>query len=716
MDNEEKKQNLTEQPEQDTPNDGIDGSAVDDLLHVLGFKRKRPVPEQTAFQNDTSASGLPPASENEFPDEAHCDASVPMLPSDTAVPPRKRKRIGMGIAAGVLLLGLITVGYLLFPRLTEPHPPAPDVVAEYYGTPITVEQLKAFIEIEGAKEREHAYCPIHGYDHSQCTPDEECESHPVDSLNGYREMTNRYAVEKIIAAWAESEGITQRQDVQHGMSDLLNDAAVEQYVAALHTENISPEAVSKWDVQEYYSENQSQFEGKTLDEAETSIRQILAQQKDETFFDEYIDELKKTSGLQVNFEVLQYAEPSDADIAAYYQENLEQYAVQAQFQYTELRFDAASKNSATDFLRKVRSGENFEAAAERYAEADVLSEQTVSQSDTTASAKALAALQVGQISDLIANADGSVSILRLDGVENSSYRPLSEVSAEIRSLLASEAMEQEYNLRKSDLLFSIHSRRYTLGEFYQEFQELSSANQQRFATYESKKQLVEQMIAQELLLEKSSDNASAGEDHSMEELRVQYLWQIMHKEKVDAELPEPTEEEIEAFYNENPEMVTTPASVELSLIWIDQGQNGEKKEQAFVKANEALSALNAGTPFADAAKLYSEDSSASNGGELSGQYYKAYLAEDIANAVFALNVGETTGIIDFHNGYYIMQVRSRTEAQIAPLDDVRSMIVNHLNELAHEQQTKQLEEQMLEQAGYVVYERTLRKLVNEQEK
>lgn len=136
-------------------------------------------------------------------------------------------------------------------------------------------------------------CPVHGYDHSKCDPSEECESHPIDSLEGYREMVGRLAVEQIVTEWAQTQGITNREEVQHGMKDLLNDVTVEQYISQLHEENITTDSISKWEVQQYYSENLNRFQGKTLDDVEGEIRQILVSQRDEDFFPAFIEELKR---------------------------------------------------------------------------------------------------------------------------------------------------------------------------------------------------------------------------------------------------------------------------------------------------------------------------------------------------------------------------------------------------------------------------------------
>lgn len=122
------------------------------------------------------------------------------------------------------VLLLFAVGSFVFFQDREPSPPAPDVVATYSGINITTEELKAFIKQEGIREMTHIICPAHGYDHSQCDPAEECESHPIDTLEGYQQMTARLAMEKMVMAWAEENGMLQREDIRHDMSDLLNDA------------------------------------------------------------------------------------------------------------------------------------------------------------------------------------------------------------------------------------------------------------------------------------------------------------------------------------------------------------------------------------------------------------------------------------------------------------------------------------------------------------
>ena len=448
---------------------------------------------------------------------------------------------------------------------------------------------------------------------------------------------------------------------------------------------------------------------------EDEIRQTLASQKDESFFPQSIEELKKTAGLQVNFDILKVTEPTEQDISSYYQQNQDAYTVSETATYSEIRItgnDAASR--ATDAIRKIRSGESFDSVASSFAEGGKASEQTITKEDASTSGKqALFSMKVGYISDPIDNGDESQSILQLKSKKSAGIQPLSAVKTEIRSTLLEERTTQEYEQRKTETLFSIHSRRDTLGDFYTEFLELSEANQLNYASFEKKQQLVEQIIAQELLLEESGDAASNESSHDMEELKIQYLSQMIHQEEVDDKLVETTDEEAQQYYDENLESMVSPATIQLNLIWISQGDNAEKKALAKTKADEALAALKNGTEFSVVARQYSEDTSAENGGEIQGEFHEGDLDPSMSKAISSLAVGEYSEIVEFTSGYYIMQIRERTEKRQLAFEEVSENIKAHLQEQQHAQLESDMEQTLLDQFGFTVYDKTLRQLMKE---
>lgn len=336
---------------------------------------------------------------------------------------------------GSTLVLVLILTWTAVPLLREPKPPAPDIVASYNEKNISIEELNAFLLVEGAREGEHYICEKHGLAHSKCDAAEACELHPIDSLEGYRAAVQIMATEQIILDWAKEKGLTQKEEVQHNLSDLFDYANVEETLTQIAKQQLSAESIPKLDIQLYFEENKAKYDGKTLPEVENEIRQILLQKKGEEYFPAYIEELKKTAGLQVNYELLR----------------------------------------EIDFLAKEK------------------------QEDTS---------------------------------END-YNPTADY-------------------RMNETLFSIHGRNYTVGEFYQEFMELPENYKETFSDYEKRKTLVDQLIAKELLLEESTDMADTKEDgHDLEELKIEYLSQLLHKEEVDQKLEDVAEEEITAFYEKN---------------------------------------------------------------------------------------------------------------------------------------------------------------------
>src|SRR5688572_11028594 len=77
--------------------------------------------------------------------------------------------------------------------------------------------------------------------------------------------------------------------------------------------------------------------------------------------------------------------------------------------------------------------------------------------------------------------------------------------------------------------------------------------------------------------------------------------------------------------------------------------------------------------FAEAAKKYSEDTTASNGGDL-GWMLAEKLDEKFADVAFKMPVGIMSGIIESSFGYHLILVEERDEEGIEPFESARSAI------------------------------------------
>jgi parvulin-like peptidyl-prolyl isomerase len=544
-------------------------SAFSDFLGALGLssgKKPEPLP---AHEAETPESATVTPEPPLIPEAEEPPAEPPPSPESTPrwiigeVPPKPRKPRRAIIAAVIFLAAGLTLWHF-WPLLTEPKPPGEDVVASFNNRNITVSDLKDFIVLESGGR----------------------EDITLTSLEQYRRVIRVMAVEQIVQARAAQKGLEQRDEVRHNLQDLINDASIDTLVHQIAQRELSAESIPKYEVQQYYDQNRAQYGDRNFSDVEHEIREILVREKQKDFFPQYIEELKKTTGLEVNFELL-------------------------------------AALGATD-----------------------------------------------------------------------------------------ETMEQAVSLRGDEALFNVHGRRYTLKNFYTEFRELPAAYQKQFATYETRRQLLEQFAAKELLLEETGDaSENKTEQHSLEELKTQYLTQLLHQEEVEDRITEPTEEETQRYYEKNKKNFVIPARVKISLIWIGEGQNGENREQAAKKADEALAALQSGTDFAEAAKRYSEDYSAEAGGEITQWVVQSHLPRDLGKAIFALKTGETSKAIRSQNALFIVKINERVEEEQLSYDDAKAEITAHLKEEQHSALQREMETALFKEAGFTIYNKTLRKLL-----
>lgn len=98
---------------------------------------------------------------------------------------------------------------------------------------------------------------------------------------------------------------------------------------------------------------------------------------------------------------------------------------------------------------------------------------------------------------------------------------------------------------------------------------------------------------------------------------------------------------------------------------------------AEAKANDLLKQIRAGAAFEDVAKKNSDGSSAAEGGEL-GVFERGKLAKEIEDKTFAMKTGEVTDVIHTRQGFVILKVNDHQMAGIPPLKEVLPRIENAL--------------------------------------
>ena len=128
-----------------------------------------------------------------------------------------------------------------------------------------------------------------------------------------------------------------------------------------------------------------------------------------------------------------------------------------------------------------------------------------------------------------------------------------------------------------------------------------------------------------------------------------------------------SEDEMKKYYDENKDDFYTDTVTASHILIKTIDDNGKelseaKKKEAKKKAEEVLAKVKAGEDFAELAKKYSEDSSASSGGEL-GTFGRGKMVTEFENAAFAMKAGEISDIVETEYGYHIIKVTERVDKQ-----------------------------------------------------
>jgi peptidyl-prolyl cis-trans isomerase D len=134
---------------------------------------------------------------------------------------------------------------------------------------------------------------------------------------------------------------------------------------------------------------------------------------------------------------------------------------------------------------------------------------------------------------------------------------------------------------------------------------------------------------------------------------------------------QPTQQEIEAYYNQHKSEYTVPEQAKSRHILIQVAQNADPKTDAAAKAKAEgiLKQLQGGANFADLAKKDSDDpGSKDTGGEL-GFAQHGHMVPEFDNAIFTQKIGDYK-IVKSQYGYHIVQVEERTAAHTQTLAEV----------------------------------------------
>jgi parvulin-like peptidyl-prolyl isomerase len=153
-----------------------------------------------------------------------------------------------------------------------------------------------------------------------------------------------------------------------------------------------------------------------------------------------------------------------------------------------------------------------------------------------------------------------------------------------------------------------------------------------------------------------------------------------------------SDEEVAELFEKHKREFKRPRSVWMLhiLVRVDPAATREERLERRKRAEEVLEKLGEGGDFAQLAWDYSNDPYRVKGGDF-GIIHEGQLDPDLEKAVFALEAGETSGIIETIYGFHIVRVKEVREPEQLPLEAVAGPI----KQREEERRTKSIKSEIL---------------------
>lgn len=204
----------------------------------------------------------------------------------------------------------------------------------------------------------------------------------------------------------------------------------------------------------------------------------------------------------------------------------------------------------------------------------------------------------------------------------------------------------------------------TVEDVEQRMAKLSEPARRAFG--DDKSRLLEEMVMETVLLQEAQ-RRRLHRDEEVQRLLTEARRQVLLGRLLEVlrqEQPvEVAEEEITAFYKENPERFKQPETYRASHILV----NEEKTAQ------EALRRIQGGEPFARVAQELSIDPTRARGGDI-GFFQRGQLVPEFEEAALRLKAGQLSDVVKTPLGWHVILLTEHRSERVRPLEEVRDDI------------------------------------------
>src|SRR5215813_5789314 len=135
-----------------------------------------------------------------------------------------------------------------------------------------------------------------------------------------------------------------------------------------------------------------------------------------------------------------------------------------------------------------------------------------------------------------------------------------------------------------------------------------------------------------------------------------------------------TDDELRQYYDQHKDEYTLPERVKAQhILFKTQGKTPEEIEKIKEKARGVLDRVKKGEDFGSLAKQFSEDSTASAGGDL-GDFGRGQMVPEFEKAAFSLGVGAISDLVQTQFGIHIIKVNSKQQRRERPFEELKEAI------------------------------------------
>jgi peptidyl-prolyl cis-trans isomerase D len=156
-----------------------------------------------------------------------------------------------------------------------------------------------------------------------------------------------------------------------------------------------------------------------------------------------------------------------------------------------------------------------------------------------------------------------------------------------------------------------------------------------------------------------------------EKRKAKYIFLESLKLRADVKV---SDDELRQYYGQHKNEYTLPERVKAQhILFKTQGKTPEEIEKIKEKARGVLERAKKGEDFGALAKQYSEDSTASTGGDL-GDFKRGQMVPEFDKVAFSLGVGAISDLVQTQFGFHIIKVNGKQEQRERPFEEMKEAI------------------------------------------